>query len=195
LKFNVREAGWSWNAQFADLDHDGWQDLYVANGMFFENTSEARESNHFLRNYEGKDFVDETEEFGLTMNAEVSAYSYVDIDNDGDLDIVAVEAVGPVWVFVNNESDSNAVSFELRDELGNQFGIGSELVVSVDDGKQYLRELRSSGGFISFNDPVVHFGIGDSKSIDSIEVRWPTGGSSILEGKFVPGSRYRILRQ
>jgi uncharacterized membrane protein YraQ (UPF0718 family) len=195
LEFNVREAGWSWNAQFADLDHDGWQDLYVANGMFFENTSEARESNHFLRNYEGKDFVDETEEFGLTMNAEVSAYSYVDIDNDGDLDIVAVEAVGPVWVFVNNESDSNAVSFELRDELGNQFGIGSELVVSLDDGKKYLRELRSSGGFISFNDPVVHFGIGDSKSIDSVEVRWPTGDSSILEGEFVPGSRYRILRQ
>ncbi|MDG1462864.1 MAG: CRTAC1 family protein, partial [Gammaproteobacteria bacterium] len=195
LGFNVREAGWSWNAQFADLDQDGWQDLYVANGMFFENTAEARESNHFFKNDGGKNFIDETQDFGLSMNAEVSAYTYVDFDNDGDLDIVAVEAVGPVWAFVNNENNRNAVSFELRDELGNHFGIGTQLVVRLDDGKEYMRELRSSGGFISFNDPIVHFGIGDSKSIDRVEVRWPTGSTSVLEGKFVPGSRYRISRQ
>ena len=195
LEFNVREAGWAWNAQFADLDQDGWQDLYIANGMFFENTTVARESNHFFKNDAGKKFVDETREFGLSMNAEASAYTYIDLDNDGDLDIVAVEAAGPVWAFVNNESDGNAVTFELRDGRGNYFGIGSQVVVRLDNGSEYLRELRSSGGFISFNAPIVHFGIGDSQAIEGVEVRWPTGEKTTLEGRFVPGNRYQISRQ
>jgi hypothetical protein len=195
LEFNVREAGWVWNAQFADLDQDGWQDLYVANGMFFENTNDARESNHFFHNEKGEKFVDETESAGLSMNAETSAYTYVDIDNDGDLDIVAVEAVGPVWAFINNMSNGNAVSFELRDKQGNHFGIGAKLIARLDNGTKLLRELRSSGGFISYNAPVAHFGIGKSKSITSIEVQWPTGDSTVIDGSFGPGKRYIINRQ
>ncbi len=194
LGYNVREAGWAWNAQFADLDQDGYQDLYVANGMFQENTAEARESNHFFHNEGGKTFKDKTDDFGLTMHAEVSAYTYVDIDNDGDLDIVAAEAVGPVWVLVNNESDANAVSFELRDTEGNHFGIGSRVLATLNDGEVYMRELNSSGGFLSYNDPIVHFGIGERQSISSIEVRWPTGEATVVEGNFAPGKRYRITR-
>jgi hypothetical protein len=195
LKFNLREAGWVWNAQFADLDQDGWQDLYVANGMFFENTNDARESNHYFHNEAGKTFVDETSAAGLTMHAESSSYTYADIDNDGDLDIVAVEAVGPVWAFVNNQTDNNAVTFELRDSQGNHFGIGSQLIAHLDNGDAQLRELRSSGGFISYNAPVVHFGIGNSKSIDSIDIRWSTGETTSIKGEFTPGRRYVISRQ
>jgi hypothetical protein len=195
LKFNLREAGWVWNAQFADLDQDGWQDLYVANGMFFENTNDARESNHYFHNAAGKTFVDETSAAGLGMNAESSSYTYADIDNDGDLDIVAVEALGPVWAFVNNQTDNNAVTFELRDSQGNHFGIGSQLIAHLDNGDAQLRELRSSGGFISYNAPVVHFGIGSSKSIDSIDIRWSTGETTSIKGEFTPGRRYVISRQ
>jgi uncharacterized membrane protein YraQ (UPF0718 family) len=194
LAFNIREAGWVWNAQFADLDQDGWQDLYVANGMFFENTNDARESNHYFRNDNGKEFVDETAKAGLSMHAENSAYTYVDYDNDGDLDIVAVEALGPVWVFENNQTENKAVTFELRDAAGNAFGIGSQLIATLSDGTKLLRELRSSGGFASFNAPVVHFGIGKADKIASIEVQWPTGDSSTVQGEFVPGSRYIITR-
>jgi hypothetical protein len=129
------------------------------------------------------------------MFAESSAYTYVDIDNDGDLDIVAVEAIGPVWVFINNETDNNAITFELRDGQGNHFGIGSRVIASYGNGKRQLREIRSSGGFASYNAPVAHFGIGQHKQIDSLEVHWPTGDVSKLRGDFIPGRRYVISRQ
>jgi hypothetical protein len=34
----VADCGWAWGAQFADLDSDGWQDLFVANGMISADT-------------------------------------------------------------------------------------------------------------------------------------------------------------
>ncbi len=195
LVMQVREAGWAWNAQFADLDQDEWQDLYVANGMFFENTNTARESNHFFHNEQGKVFSDDTADAGLEFVPENSAYTYVDIDNDGDLDIVVVESVGPVWVFINNETDNNAVTFELRDAQGNHFGIGSRIIASYGDGKQQLREVRLSGGFVSYNAPVAHFGIGVHNRIDTLRIEWPTGTVTELSGDFVPGKRYVINRQ
>ena len=195
LEYNVREAGWAWNAQFADLDQDGWQDLYVANGMFFESTNEARESSHYFRNINGMTFADDTLESGLDMHAESSSYTYLDVDNDGDLDIISVEALGPVWAFINNETSNNAVTFELRDAEGNSFGIGSVLTVKLSDGTRQMRELRTSGGFISFNSPIVHFGIGQNTTIESVEVRWSTGEVSTIEGSFTSGNRYLISRQ
>jgi uncharacterized membrane protein YraQ (UPF0718 family) len=195
LEYNLREAGWVWNAQFADLDQDGWQDIYIANGMFLENTTTARESNHFFRNDGGTKFVDETSSAGLLMHAENSSYTYVDFDNDGDLDIFAVEQLGPVWAFVNNHADNQAVTFELRDTRGNHFGIGSKLIAKLSDGTSQMRELRSSGGFISYNAPVIHFGIGGSDGIESLEVQWSTGEKTVVEGDFAPGRRYVISRQ
>jgi uncharacterized membrane protein YraQ (UPF0718 family) len=197
LEMNVREAGWVWNAQFADLDQDEYQDLYIANGMFFENPNDARESNHFFHNDAGENFVDQTEESGLSMFAENSAYTYVDIDNDGDLDIVAVEALGPVWAFINNQSDNAAVTFELRDHSGNHFGIGSRIIAHYgeDGASSQLREIRSSGGFISFNAPVAHFGIAQHEAVTALEIQWSTGETSTLSGDFRPGSRYIISRR
>ena len=44
-QYNLETVGWTWNAKFADLDNDTWQDLYVANGMF--SNGAAAETNHF----------------------------------------------------------------------------------------------------------------------------------------------------
>jgi len=61
--------------------------------------------------------------------AESAAYTYADIDNDGDLDIVAREVAGPVWVYTNNVTAGNAISFELKDQRGNRSGVGAKVIV------------------------------------------------------------------
>jgi hypothetical protein len=194
LEYNVRDAGWVWNAQFADLNHDEYLDLYVANGHFSENTTDARESNQFFLNVRGQEFVNRTEESGLVMFEEASAYTYVDFDNDGDLDVISPEALGPVWFFINGIDGTNAISFEFSDSRGNHFGVGTRVEITYGDGRQQVREIKASGGFMSFNAPVAHFGLGEYDEVDQVDILWSTGERSQLSGEFVAGKRYVISR-
>ena len=194
LDYGIRDAGWVWNAQFNDLNQDEYVDLYVANGHFSENTTDARESNQFFLNDAGKSFLNRTEESGLVMFEETSSYTYVDFDNDGDLDIVAPESLGPVAFFVNGVTGQNAISFELKDMRGNRFGVGSRINIYYGDGRKQVREIKASGGFLSFNAPIAHFGLGSHAKVERVEVLWSTGEQSQLEGDFVAGKRYLINR-
>lgn len=193
LELNLREAGWVWNAKFADLDHDEWQDIYIVNGYFNENTQPARESNHLFLNDKGTRFVDATEAEGMRLFAESTAYTYIDFDNDGDLDIIAREVLGPVWIYRNNNSNGTSVIFELDDVRGNSKGIGAKIVINYG-GRAQMREMMASGGFSSFDAPMVHFGLGNVSEIDGVMVTWPDGEATELTGKFAVGRRYVIGR-
>jgi hypothetical protein len=189
-EMSVSDSGFTWNAKFADLDNDEFVDLFIVNGWF---PSPQRESNIYFRNLEGKKFINQTEDAGLTSFLATSAYSYADIDNDGDLDIITAPIVGPVSVYVNN-SINNRIVFQLRDQLGNSFGIGSKVTIYYgDDGKQQ-REILASGGFISFDAPDASFGLGKHQSVNQVVVDWSTGERSEIRNNFAAGTRYSITR-
>jgi uncharacterized membrane protein YraQ (UPF0718 family) len=193
-EMGVDVAGWTWNAKFADFDNDEWQDLYAVNGFF---NSTWRESNVFFQNVEGRKFVDRTEEVGLTSHLVTGAYSAVDLDSDGDLDLVAQATDGPVWVHRNEGPNGHGIVFELRDGRGNPFGIGAKVVVHYGDAgsRHQLREIKASGGFSSFEPPRAHFGLGEHSHVDRVEIEWSTGERTALQAKFPAGRRYRISRQ
>ena len=61
----------------------------------------------------------------------------------------------------------------LRDEVGNRFCVGCKVVITYDEGrKQQIREVKLSGGFLSFDDGVVYFGLGGYEVVEKIEVIW-----------------------
>lgn len=192
VAMGVHFAGFTWNAKFADLDNDEFVDLYAVNGWFAER---ARESHVYYQNQGGQRFVDKTAEAGLTSFLPTSAYTYVDIDNDGDLDIVAVPVTGPVLVYVNN-AKGNRIAFELRDHIGNRSGIGSKIIVHYGPGaaRHQMREIQASGGFISFDAPIAYFGLGEFKEVDRVEVHWSTGERTEVRGAFGAGARYVLHR-
>ena len=186
-------TGWSWNTRFADLDNDGWQDIYGANGTWLRADSVA--SNIYFHNEAGKGFTIRTDEAGLTNYMVVSAYTYFDMDNDGDLDIISNSVNGPVWVYKNNLRNNNSIAFQLRDHAGNHFGIGSRLIIHYADGAgQQMRELKSGGGFISFDSPDIYFGLGKYKQIDRVEIIWSTGEAETIKGPFPANARYLLER-
>ncbi len=193
-EMGVAIGGWGWNAKFADVDNDEWQDIYVANGMI---PRAMQETNYFFHNMEGKTFADHTDVAGLTDFWSVGGYSYFDFDNDGDLDIVSVPVDGPVRMFVNNTAGARSIMFELRDELGNHFGIGSKIIIRYGDAmeKHQMRELQAGGGFISFDAPVAHFGLGSHTTVAEVEVQWPTGDTTTLSGPLSSGNRYILTRK
>lgn len=185
-------AGWTWNARFADLDNDEWQDLYVVNGYY---SNAYRESNMFFHNQRGARFLERTEEVGLADFFATGAYAYVDYDLDGDLDVLTVPFEGNVTLYENEMSDDHSVAFELRDRVGNRFGIGSSIIVRYGDGRAQLRELKAGGGYISFDPPVAYFGLGRHDHVSEVEVRWSTGEVTKVRGPLAADALYRIGRE
>lgn len=192
-QFNLETVGWTWNAKFADLDNDTWQDLYVVNGMFSNGLQV--ESNHFFQNIAGRTFEEKTEKEGLTSYLETGSYSYSDLDNDGDLDIVTVPAVGPLLIYINQTAEKKAIQFSLDDERGNRYGIGSKIIIHYGNGLHQMREITASGGYQSFDAPVAHFGLAEQAQVDRVEVQWYDGETTAIETPLSAGSQYRIRRE
>lgn len=190
----VSEGLWSWNAKFADLDNDEWQDIYIATGFFRD---ELVQSNIFFRNYGGERFKPEQKEFGLEDYNITGAYTYIDIDNDGDLDIITVPVNGPLNVYINNEHQNNSMSFEFKDNKGNYFGIGNKVYIyyGENDEKHQVREIKAGGGFLSFDSPIAHFGLGEHREVNKIEIVWSTGEKTTIDKKFLTNKRYVITRK
>jgi hypothetical protein len=190
---DVDISGWSWSAKFADLDNDEWQDIYVVNGRYMSN---KRATNVYFRNQQGKRFSNDTREAGLENYLAMSAYTYIDYDNDGDLDIVAASFDGPIWLYTNNTQNNHGIIFELDDKKGNRNGIGSRIIIHYGDNgdKHQIREIKASGGFVSFDAPRAHFGLGEHPVVSKVEVIWSTGEKTELSGEFKAGHKYRIER-
>lgn len=191
--FGLELTGWSWNAKFADLDLDQWQDLFVTNGW---ETSSIRETNMFFRNEKGTHFVEETKLTGLEDYFPTPASSYLDYDQDGDLDIVTVPSSVPIGVWRNDVAKQHSLTIELRDESGNHFGIGSKIIIHYGTNGELhqLREIQASGGFHSADAPVAHFGLGEFDQVGRLEIRWSTGESTTIASPLKANSRYVISR-
>lgn len=192
-EMNIDISGWSWTARFADLDNDEWQDIYVVNGRYLLN---KRATNVFFKNQKGQSFSNDTRKSGLENYLAMSAYTYIDYDNDGDLDIIATTFDGPIWVYTNNTQTNRSIVFELQDEIGNYQGVGSRVIIyyGENQAKRQVRELKASGGFISFDAARLHFGLGQHAVVSRVDVLWATGQRSEIKGEFKAGHKYKIVR-
>lgn len=191
-EFGLHRAGWTWHAGFADVDHDEYQDLYIATGWA---AYEVRDNNTFFRNLGGKSFELQTDEFGLTDYAATSAFNYLDFDRDGDLDIFSLPLTFAEFrVFENTGTNGNSISIQLRDQRGNSHAIGSRITIRYGEDKAQMREIRASGGFVSFEPQEAHFGLGPHAEVTEIEIRWPNYTTTKLSGPFPANRSYRIMR-
>ncbi len=189
----VKTAEWSWNARFADLDNDEWQDLFVVNGVLI---TQEFASNNFFHNREGKTFSDEAKAFGLDDHDHSSSYAYLDMDADGDLDIVANTLYGPFKIYINNETKNHSVGFRLWDGKGNRFCVGCKIIIRYGPAGErgQFREIKTSGGFHSFDAPRAHFGLGRFAKVESVEVVWSDGERSLIKEAFPANREYVITR-
>ncbi|MGH1403005.1 MAG: FG-GAP-like repeat-containing protein [Alphaproteobacteria bacterium] len=195
---NAGYGGWTWNARFGDLDNDGWQDIYLVNGHSFQ-TSLA--TNIFYHNKGMGHYEDETTSFGLENYTVTTAFSYADLDFDGDLDIVNVPLDAPVQIYRNNNPKGyNAIRIQLIDEQNtNKQAIGAHVIISYKTAKketmQQLGIVQGGGGSKSYNQPVLHFGLGTASHINKVEIKWPDGTQDVIKGKILANKTYHISRR
>ena len=163
----------------ADVDNDGYLDVYLGTG---DPQLSRLEPNRFFRNNADGTFADLTRYVGFARPGNKGhGVSFVDIDDDGDLDIFA--QLGGHYpgdhtynAFYRNlkGNRNNWLEVDLRGVKSNRFAVGAQLTVKAG-GLLVYREVKASEGFGATNPYRQHFGLGKHAKIDSLDVRWPSG--------------------
>jgi hypothetical protein len=97
------------------------------------------------------------------------------------MDLVVTSLGGPVRVLRNvTETHNHWVLLKLVGTKSNRMGIGAQIRITTDDGRKLYNEATTSTGYAASSDPRVHFGLGASRVIREVEIRWPSGTRQLL---------------
>jgi hypothetical protein len=189
----------SWGANFADFDHDGDVDLFVANGdlnpncnpiadFYFENTG---------KKFEEKGGLKGVNDYGIGRGSVV-----FDLENDGDLDLLVVNqkpvlegypTESETHIFRNDGAKGNWIKVVLKGIQAESHGLGSKVEIVVN-GKHQIREIDGGGSsHLSQNATFAHFGIGNATQIDEVIVHWTGGYRQVL--KNIKANQLLVVRE
>ena len=134
----------------------------------------------------------------LTMMGALGTRSAVilDLDKDGDLDIVTNEFFGRPQVLLSDLAQRrvvHSVTVRLRGTRSNRQGIGARVTVVLPDGRRVLKLMDGKSGYLSQSVLPLYFGLGDADHAASIEVVWPSGRRQSVAGPHPSGSAVEIV--
>jgi hypothetical protein len=171
-----------WGANVFDYDNDGYDDIFVANGHALHEFTEEG----LLMHNSGKapvEFIDVSTKSGSYFQREYvgRGASCADIDNDGDLDMVACNLNDrPVLLRNDGGNRGHWVTLEVKKANGKSDAIGARVTVQTGSLRQ-VADVSTARGYLSQPDSRLHFGLGQAAEADVIEVRWPGGKTTRLE--------------
>jgi len=199
---------WTWSVKFGDLDNDGWVDLFTTNGTarddmnvdimssktneiwnrdgeqaalnYLKTIPSAPSPDFVFRNRGNLKFESVSAQWGLNHDGISYGAAYADFDRDGDLDLVVNHLGEPAGLYQNMGRSGNRLLLRLKGVGSNRWGYGSKVKITTSAGQQ-VRVLLPARGFMSSDEPLVHFGLGDAKRVDHLEITWPDGGLQIIE--------------
>ena len=203
----IEATGWTWSLAFLDVDLDGYEDLLMTTGNLFDTQDQdANEriaasgpyrtdmipkkllmyrplplSKQAYRNEGGVRFVEEKGWWGEEEKGIWHGMCLVDLDNDGDLDVVVNRMNGEAGLY-RNESAGGRVGVRLKGEGRNTRGIGARIELRGGAVPRQSQEMMSGGRYLSGDDGMRVFGSGKAAGGMELEVRWRGGKVSVVKG-------------
>ena len=180
LGMSVTFMNLSWGVGFHDFEHDGDEDLFIANGHVYPQVdghgigTTFRQANHLFRN-DGKRFV-EVGGPSLAVQRSFRGAAFGDYDDDGDVDVF-VTALDDAPLLLRNDSrkgERHWLEVRLVGTRSNRDGVGARVKVAAA-GVTRLRERKGGGSYLSGHDGRLHFGLGPAGRVERLSVRWPSG--------------------
>lgn len=212
----VADTDWSWAPLFADYNNDGFQDLFISNGILrrpngmdfkkyvsntfkkygekdglswlFKSLNEMPKGEVPNQIFKGNNqkFQNKTGDWIPNQNSLSNGAVYVDLDNDGDLDLVTNNINSPASIFENTTQQKNYLDVSLQYQSKNKNAIGAKVLVFAGNQTQ-KKEIYLSRGFLSSIEPKVHFGLGATAAIDSIQIIWPNNTYQTVKNPKING--------
>lgn len=200
---NVADTDWSWAPLLADFNNDTHQDLFVSNGILrrpndldfkkyvssaFKNRNQSdgldwlfnskdkmpsgKVSNEIFKG-NSKSFVSKKGSWIKDEPQLSNGAVYVDLDLDGDLDLVTNNFNETASILENTyRKNSSFLNLEFSYKDGNKYGIGTKAIVYTNS-KSQLKQLFNSRGFLSSVESKLYFGLGETNQVDSLKIIWP----------------------
>ena len=210
----IASTDWSWSTLFADFDLDGYNDIYVTNGVyrdvvdrdtnkeidayikenkeklseedfykFTQKLPQQKLTNYFFKNNQKGQFSNTTEDWASEAPTFSNGAVYVDLDNDGDLDIVTNNLDEDATILRNNTretSNKNYLNIKFKGSDKNKFGVGTKVQLFLNNNEIITRQLINARGYLSSMSNTLNFGIGENSIIPKLEVTWYNDKKQIL---------------
>lgn len=189
-KWGVSQTCWTWDAKFADLDNDGFEDLFISNG-FAGVEQNIRCPNQWFHNQQGKNFSMQNSIF-QEIPVMTSSYIYGDWDQDGDLDMIIKGPMYPVRYFENNLNKESSLTFEIYPDKGQVMPYGLKVEIFSNTGKKQTRWLMTGRGYVSHDQNLIHFGIKEFGSVEKLILTKADGNVIEFKYEFKPNHHYTL---
>ena len=201
----LEASEWSWATYFLDVNLNGYEDLIVATGfgrdyqdmdtqiaMYQQDMGMARGGgdildypvlnlpNRIFMNNGDLTFTDVSRDWGFDVEDMSLGMALADLNNDGDMDII-INRLNEEAAIYENRTNAPRIAVRLNGESPNTYGVGAKIYLTgghVDQSK----EITAGGNYLSGPQAQVVFAADENISGHTLEVHWPGGRKSVVEG-------------
>ena len=137
----------------------------------------AKIYNYVFENNGDLTFSPQSQAWGIRQKTCSNGAAFADLDGDGDLEMIINNVNDPAFIYENKSNEihkNHFLKIRLRGSAKNPQGIGAQLTVRTEKGLQFYQH-HLFRGYESSVSQHIHFGLGKSEQVTTLEVVWPDG--------------------